>query len=216
MTGPHPLVRIEIGGWPVAIDPAGWWVDGRGTLRGQFTVIADAWLGAPHPFVGEGMVDIPPQAAAQKATNGAVASPELLAVRAVALQQAAALSADPAEFLTRPADPHVPSVAAIGTAEQFLPPALRDATLQQRRFPAVLALDRPAMLAASTNARAAGALAALPGTSGMAFVSATDLASVLDGTGTRSLSTRVAVASPGPARGHRSPSWLVPAPATWR
>jgi hypothetical protein len=207
VTGPHPLVRIEIGGWPVAIDPAGWWVDGQGTLRGQFTVIADAWLGAPHPFVGEGMVDIPPQAAAQRTTSDAEASPELLAVRAVVQQQAAALRTDPAEFLTRPADPNLPSLAATGSAEQFLPPELRDAAVPQRRFPAVLALERPAMLAASTNARAAGALAALPGTSGLAFISATDLASVLDETGTTSLSTRIAVASP--ATGTRPPISVV-------
>jgi hypothetical protein len=173
VTGPHPLVRIEIGGWPVAIDPAGWWVDGQGTLRGQFAVIADSWLGAPHPFVGEGVVDIPPQAAAQIATSDDMASPELLAVRAVAQQQAAALSPDPAEFLTRPADPGVSSVAATVSAEQFLPSALRDATLQQRRFPAVLALDRPAAaphsrpisgpVASRVAARWRAWLAAIPG-----------------------------------------------------
>lgn len=180
VSGPYPLVRIEIGGWPAAIDPVAWWVDEDGVLRGQFIVIADPLLGTAHPVVGEGFVNIPPQAAAQTESTDRAASPELVAVRAVMQQQAAVQADDPAEFLGRPVDPDVPSLAANLTADQFLPPVLRTGETQSRRFPAVLALDRGAILRSMRDVRRAAAIAALPGTIGLAFVSATAVAELAD------------------------------------
>ena len=178
VTAPHAQVRVEIGGWPVAIDPAAWWVDAQGTLRGRFTVICDPWLVAPHPFVGEGVVSIGPQAAALAAQSG-LPGAELTAVRAVAEQQAINVSADPAAFLTQPLEPQTASVAATMSPSSFLPPLLRDGTAPLRRFPAILAVDRPAMMAGTQNAQVAAALAALPGTEDLGFVSASDLNAIM-------------------------------------
>ena len=174
VTGPHPQVRVEIGGWPVTIDPAFWQVDAQGYLRGKFKVYADPLLGAPHPFIAEGMVNAAPQRAnARTPAAEDPPNPELAAIRAVEAQQVAraAAASDPVAFLAQPIADHDTAPAGPPTASDFLPPVLQGAPPTQR-FPAILALDRVAMMAAAPNAAISDALANLPGTPETAFISA--------------------------------------------
>ena len=183
VTGPHPLVRVEIGGWPVTIDPAFWQVDAQGHLRGKFKVYADPLLGAPHPFIAEGMVNAAPQRAnAPTPAAEDTPSPELAAIRAVEAKQVARAAAapDPVAFLAQPIADHDTAPAGPPTASDFLPPVLQGAPPTQR-FPAILALDRVAMMAAAPNAAISDALASLPGTPETAFISAPDLADLGQG-----------------------------------
>jgi hypothetical protein len=187
VTGAHPLVNVEFGGWPAAIDPAAWQVEADGRLRGQFTVYSDPYLGAPHPFVRQGAVTLPPQVAALRPAADAAAaagslSPEVAAIHDILAEQAAGNAADPAVFLTRPVDRPGPSPAADLTADAFLSPAFWADPTHPRpappRFPGVLALDRQQMIAAATTVEMVTALQALPGTPETAFVSAAGFATL--------------------------------------
>jgi hypothetical protein len=179
--GDHPLVRIEVGGWPVPIDPAAWRVGSDSVLRGWVTVIADPSLPAAHPFVSQGAVAIPPQdtpsSASVVAALGAVTaeSADLSAVHQLTAQVGATGTAggDPAQFLARPAS-RVPAAAPL-TREMFLPPVLSSSGVQPvQRFPGVLALERQQLIATTTDAAAIATLAGLPGSRKLGFVSATD------------------------------------------
>ena len=197
VTGPHPLVRVEIGGWPVAIDPRFWQVDAQGHLRGKFKVYADPLLGAPHPFIAEGMVNAAPQrSSAPTPAAEDTPSPELAAIRAIEAQQVAraAAASDPVAFLAQPIADHDTAPAGPRTASDFLPPVLQGEPPTQR-FPAILALDRVAVMAAAPSSAMIDALANLPGTPETAFISAPDLADLGQG-GTPSL---LAALAPGPA-----------------
>jgi hypothetical protein len=182
VTGVDPQVKIEVGGWPVQVDPAGWWIDAEETMHGQIAVIADASLDAPHPFVAEGHVSIGPQAASVQDTNGQALTAEARAVHTVLEQQVARIdaSADPLQFLTVPlsqADGQSPGRAP--AVDSFLPPVLRSKTAQlDVRFPGVLALDRQAMIAASDSAQLTADLQALPGTPQTAFVAGNEFANL--------------------------------------
>jgi hypothetical protein len=172
--GDHPLVRVEVGGWPVPIAGAAWRVEADGTLRGWFVILGDPSLLAPHPFVSEGVVAMSPQ----QGKHGVGISPLLDAVYGIAGQRASRSMAveDPARFLTSPITRDQPPVAL--TEEMFVPPVLRNAGAAGGRFPGVLALDRQALIAATTDTSTVDTLTQLPGTRHLAFVSSADTATV--------------------------------------
>jgi len=182
VAGPHPLVSVEIGGRPAVIDPAGWRIDRQGHLRGQFVVYADPLLGAPHPFAAEGLLHLTPTnpdaPAAPNAGTVTAVSDAVAAIRSLDHQHAANTAMDPAAFLMRSAAQNASASPVDATAAAFLPPALHDTNPNPtgRRFPAVLELDRPALLAATNNPNVIAFIANLPGTPQTAFISA----SVLD------------------------------------
>lgn len=179
--GNHSLVRVEVGGWPVPIDSAAWRLDGDGTLRGWFVILADPSLPAPHPFISEGVVAMSPQ----QGTHGTGISPLLGAVHGIAAQQSSQSTAeeDPARFLTSPIVRDQPLLAL--TEEMFIPPVLRKKSAEGERFPGVLALDRQALIAVATDTSTVDTLTQLPGTRHLAFVSSAD-------TGTVDLLTKLA------------------------
>lgn len=198
VSGPHPQVRVEIGGHSATIDPAGWRIDAQGRLRGQFVVYGDPMLGAPHPFAAEGLLNVAPTIADMAADPAAprvapdltgIQSAELSAIRTVELQHAADMDQTPVGFLTRSVLQNWAMNSDPPTASDFLPPALQDQRFG-RRFPAVLELDRPAMVvAAAGSPAAASVIANLPGTRELAFISASQLDTLNDSQAPAALSS---------------------------
>jgi hypothetical protein len=173
--GEHPLVRVEVGGWPAVIDPAGWRVGADGVLRGWFTVVADPTLLAPHPLVSQGAVAMPAQ-------PSAVAGPltgrhSLNAVHGVLGSFGGGGTPDPARFLARPPDGGQPAAAL--SADMFTPPILgAGGPGRAKRFPGVVALDRQELLAATTDHNEVATLTGFPGTARHAFVATTNASAV--------------------------------------
>jgi hypothetical protein len=201
VSGPHPRVRVEIGGQSVAIDPVAWRVDPQGNLRGQFSVYADPLLGAPHPIAAEGLLLVAPPTRdtatgptppTSVATGLQDRSAELSAVRAVEQQHLASASDTSLGFLTYSAGQQTP--AGSPAPEDFLPPVLAD-TGHGRRFPAVLELDRAAMLSAAPSSAVATAIGSLPGTAEAAFISASVLDDLQAGGGPASLTAEPGLAA---------------------
>lgn len=135
--GAQPLVRIEIGGRPAPIDPAAWWVDEHGVLRGQFLIVADPYLGAAHPYVADGFVTVGPPAVSAPAGPG----PANLLLGALNGVLATQSDDDPAARFRYPADAAPGRPRAGEHAAQFLPPVLGGPGAAKERFPAVLAAD---------------------------------------------------------------------------